>query len=100
MYCLTTASGEPEVSVARRIQHVGNRSRVGLSWRVTIPNGAGLFNGRLPGGGIGEQDIVGQFVAPPDAELVRLVLGYERVKGTVRIKGSAEIRRVELFHVE
>ena len=72
----------------------------GLSWRVTIPNGAGLFNGRLPGGGIGEQEIVGQFVAPPDAELGRLVLGYERVRGTVRIEGEAEIRRVELFFAE
>ena len=71
----------------------------GLFWRVTIPDGAGLFNGRLPGG-IGEQEIVGQFVAPPDAELGRLVLGYERVKGTVRIEGEAEIRRVELFFAE
>ena len=72
----------------------------GLTWRVVMPKGPELLLGTLPGGGSGEQEFIGQFVAPPDAELGRLVLGYERVKGTVRIEGLVEIRRVELGYAE
>jgi hypothetical protein len=71
----------------------------GLSWRIMIPNTPDLLLGTLPGA-TGEKEFIGHFVTPPDTTLGRLVLGYERVKGTVRIEGSAEIRKVELSYAK
>ena len=71
----------------------------GLSWKVfSIPGNQDLLNhsGGLPEGARGEQQFSSEFTAPGDTKLARLVLMYERVKGTVRIEGSLTVRKVEL----
>ena len=74
----------------------------GLIWRIlAMPGNRDLLNdsGVLPGGS-GEREFSESLVTPADAHMGRLVLSYERVKGTVRIEGSVEIRRVDLAYEE
>lgn len=67
----------------------------GLRWEVPA-GGKDLLDGAgvLSGAGEGERTI--EFNGPEQAGLGRLLLRYERVKGTVRIEGDAEIQSVEL----
>lgn len=70
----------------------------GLIWRILLlPGNKDLLdNSGMLSGGSGEREYSESFVAPADATLGKLVLSYERVKGTVRINGSAEMRHVDL----
>jgi tetratricopeptide (TPR) repeat protein len=79
----------------------------GLSWHLlTSNNTTDLLNStaQMPGAPSStseEQQTNATFSTPPQSDstapqLARLVLNYERQKGTVRIEGTVEIRKVEL----
>jgi tetratricopeptide (TPR) repeat protein len=69
----------------------------GISWRLLVFEGPDLPIGNLQGGVETSQ---ARFVTPPGAHLGRLVLKYQRMKGTVRIEGAVQIRSVELSYAQ
>jgi tetratricopeptide (TPR) repeat protein len=85
------------LSVRYRVAGIGAES--GLICRLLAqPNGADLLNdsGLLPGGAEDETERVFQVTTPGRTTLARLVFGYRRITGTMRIEGSVSLRRFAL----
>jgi hypothetical protein len=71
----------------------------GLNWRVVYgSSGADLLRGagHVIASERREKAEPYQFQTPADARLVKLVLAYDRVLGTVRIQGSISLRSAAL----
>src|ERR1017187_4886040 len=66
--------------------------------RVLRAAGGDLLHegGLLPGGSEGDADRAFRFATPAATTLVRLVFGYKRMRGTVRIEGSMILREFKL----
>ena len=84
------------LSVAYRASGIPAES--GPLCRVLRGNGGDLLHerGLLPGGPEGDAHRAFRFATPADTTLVRLVFGYRRMRGTVRIAGSVILREFKL----
>jgi tetratricopeptide (TPR) repeat protein len=78
-----------------RVKYLTPERDSGLRWEV-LAGGKDLLDGKgaLTDSGEGERTL--EFDGPAAPGLGSLVLRYERVRGTVRVEGDAEIRDVEL----
>jgi tetratricopeptide (TPR) repeat protein len=85
-----------ELSVRYRV--TGMQEESGLMCRLVPPGGGDLLHdtGLLPGGDQVERDRVFRFSTRADTTLAHLVLGYGRMRGTVRTAGSVMLRALEL----
>jgi hypothetical protein len=86
---------EPGRKYRLRVKYRMPAPDAGLRWEV-LADGKDLLEGAgaLRDAGDGEKTL--DFEVPAEAGLGRLLLRYERVKGTVRVEGDAEIAMVEL----
>ena len=87
-----------EYVLAVRYRATGIPAESGPLCRVLRGNGGDLLQegGLLPGGSEGDADRAFRFETPADTTLVRLVFGYKRMQGTVRIAGSVILREFKL----
>jgi tetratricopeptide (TPR) repeat protein len=77
----------------------GLEGDTGIAWRVLdVRSGADLLRGagRMMASQRREKTEPYKFQTPPDARLVKLVLAYDRVLGTVRITGALSLHSVAL----
>lgn len=77
------------------------RAPTGLRWRVLAAGSEGAVASR--GGGLDAlpaADVALEFETPPGAQIVLLLLTYERPVGSVRQAGSLTLRRAELRPAE
>jgi len=81
-----------------RYRATGIPAESGPLCRVLRGNGGDLLHegGLLPGGSEGDADRAFRFATPADTTTVRLVFGYKRMRGTVRIEGSVILREFKL----
>jgi tetratricopeptide (TPR) repeat protein len=85
--------------LAMRYETEGLEGDAGLAWHVVDPrNNADLLrgDGRITASERRERAGLYAFDTPPDTSLLKLVLAYDRVLGTVRINGSLSLTSTAL----
>jgi tetratricopeptide (TPR) repeat protein len=84
------------LSVRYRVSGIDAES--GLVCYLLAANGKDLLNGQglLPGGKDGDSEQEVRFQTPENTTLARLVFGYHRMLGTMRIEGALTLRKFAL----
>jgi hypothetical protein len=84
------------LAVRYRVSDIGAES--GLMCAVNVGKGQDLLKGQglLPGGETGDLERKFEFETPEKTTMGRLIFGYHRILGTMRIEGSVTLRKFSL----